>query len=76
MSAAFPLHSVLLDELGQLGEKPDAEFAAAYNRFVAHVERAFREEEALMERPAIPACPATGSSMCGCLANCIMWQGR
>ncbi|RKH09064.1 hypothetical protein D7V77_42800 [Corallococcus sp. CA041A] len=35
-----------------LEQAPDAEFAAAFTRFVARVERDFREEEDLMEQIA------------------------
>lgn len=45
-------HRELLDELGALEDAPDAEFATAFTRFVARVERDFREEEDLMEQIA------------------------
>jgi hemerythrin len=45
-------HRELLDELGNLEQATDADFGASYARFVARVERDFREEEELMEQMA------------------------
>ena len=52
MPAVDASHRELLDELASLEQAPDAEFGASYTRFVASVERDFREEEDLMEQMA------------------------
>jgi hemerythrin len=51
-------HRDLLDELAMLEDAPDQEFAASYMRFVARVERDFREEEELMEQTAFCGLPS------------------
>jgi hemerythrin len=51
-------HRELLDELAMLEDAPDKEFAASYTRFVARVERDFREEEDLMEQTAFCGLPS------------------
>jgi hemerythrin len=51
-------HRELLDELATLEDAPDKEFAASYVRFVARVERDFREEEDLMEHTAVCGLPS------------------
>ncbi|MET0963469.1 MAG: hemerythrin family protein [Noviherbaspirillum sp.] len=50
MPAVDATHRELLDELASLEQASDAEFGASYARFVAKVERDFREEEELMEQ--------------------------
>jgi hemerythrin len=51
-------HRALLDELAMLEDASDKEFAASYSRFVARVERDFREEEDLMEQTAFCGLPS------------------
>ena len=52
MPAVDASHRELLDELAALEQASDGEFGASYTRFVAKVERDFREEEDLMEQMA------------------------
>jgi hemerythrin-like metal-binding protein len=58
LPAVDEAHRALLDELARLAEMPDADFAAAYGRFVAQVERDFREEESLMESTGFSGLPS------------------
>ena len=51
-------HRELLDELATLEDAPDQVFAVSYVRFVARVERDFREEEELMEQTAFCGLPS------------------
>lgn len=52
MPSVDACHQEVLDELALLEDAPDKEFVESYVRFVARVERDFREEEDLMERTA------------------------
>jgi len=62
MSLGMPLvdacHRDLLEELAGLEDAPDRTFADHYTRFVARIERDFREEEDLMERIAFSGLPS------------------
>lgn len=58
MPAVDACHRDLLDELARLEDAPDREFADVYMRFVARVERDFREEEELMERTSFSGLPS------------------
>jgi len=62
-------HKALLDELTRLQQAPDAEFPACYARFVAHVERDFREEEELMESVQFSGLPSHREQHCRVLAG-------
>jgi hemerythrin len=62
-------HRELLDELTRLQQAPDAEFAACYARFVAHVERDFREEEDLMEAVQFVGLPSHREQHCRVLGG-------
>lgn len=52
MTAVDDCHRELLEELAGVEDAPDRAFADSFVRFVARVERDFREEEELMERTA------------------------
>jgi len=58
MPALDAAHRELLDELSRLSDMPDEEFASGYARFVAQVERDFREEEDLMEETGFSGLPS------------------
>jgi len=62
-------HRALLDELTRLQRAPDAEFAESYARFVAQVERDFREEEELMEAAQFPGLPSHREQHCRVLGG-------
>jgi hemerythrin len=58
MASVDACHRDLLDELAGLEDATDKDFADTYVRFVARVERDFREEEELMERTAFCGLPS------------------
>jgi hemerythrin len=58
MASVDACHRELLDELAGLEDATDKDFADTYVRFVARVERDFREEEELMERTAFCGLPS------------------
>lgn len=58
LPAVDAAHRDLLDELASLAAMTDAEFPASYARFVAQVEKDFREEEDLMEASNFSGLPS------------------
>jgi hemerythrin len=58
MPSVDACHRELMEELANLEDAPDKVFAERFVRFVAHVERDFREEEELMEKTAYSGLPA------------------
>ena len=58
LPAVDAAHRDLLHELARLADLADAEFPESYARFVAHVEKDFREEEDLMEASSFPGLPS------------------
>jgi hemerythrin-like metal-binding protein len=62
-------HRELLNELSRQQQAPDAEFAACYGRFVAQVERDFRDEEDLMESMQFVGLPSHREQHCRVLGG-------
>lgn len=58
LPAVDAAHRDLMDALARLADMPDAEFPECYARFVAQVEKDFREEEDLMEASSFPGLPS------------------
>ena len=58
LPAVDAAHRDLLDELARLADMADAEFPESYARFVAQVEKDFREEEDLMEASNFSGLPS------------------
>jgi hemerythrin len=58
MPSVDACHRELMEELANLEDASDMVFAERYTRFVARVERDFREEEEMMERTVFPGLPA------------------
>lgn len=58
LPAVDAAHRDLLDELARLADMADAAFPDSYARFVAQVEKDFREEEDLMEASNFSGLPS------------------
>jgi hemerythrin len=58
LPAVDAAHRDLLHELARLADMADAEFPESYARFVAQVEKDFREEEDLMETSNFSGLPS------------------